>query len=574
MTDRLPNPTGDDRDLAIELRLLLAFLLMGVVLFLTPYFYRTTAPPRNRPPAAQPPKLTTQAQPSEVEKARSSGSELAGVQAPVVGDAERTYIVETDLFRVRFSNRGAVVTSWVLKRYRDTQGQSLELVNQAAAAKVPFPFSIQPVDEKIQPTWNQALFVAEQKPGPAIEFRYVEGPVSVRKLFQFRPGDYRFRFVSEVYYDGKLLPHLIVWRGGFGDFTFPSAQANQHSLFYDLSANKLVVHKASDAKKGPLSFQGSYSFAGIEDRYFAAVALPDQPGFLVRVYSDPIHVAAENKEQPHVGVGLGGAGRLQWPVFVGPKDLDLLRQLDPKLTQIVDFGWFSFLAKPLFYALKWVNERWVHNYGWSIVLVTIAINFLLFPLKLSSLKSMRKMQALQPEIQAINEKYRGMSLRDPRRSRQNEELMELYRKHGVNPMGGCLPMLLQIPFFIAFYKVLTVAIELRGAEWLWVKDLSQPEHLPIRILPIVMVISQFVIQKMTPATTANPAQQRMMLMMPLIMGFIFYGVSSGLVLYWLTSNLVGIVQQLFIDKVLPAPKLATPITETRPAAPRKRRARK
>ena len=216
----------------------------------------------------------------------------------------------------------------------------------------------------------------------------------------------------------------------------------------------------------------------------------------------------------------------------------------------------------MFLGLEWLHDKWVHNYGWSIVLITIAINFVLMPLKLTSLKSMKRMQLLQPEIKAINEKYKGISIRDPRKSQQNEEMMALYKKHGVNPMGGCMPMVLQIPFFIAFYKVLTVSIALRGAEWLWVTDLSEPEHIPIRILPIAMIISQFIMQKMTPATSPDPAQQRIMMFMPLMMGFFFYGVSSGLVLYWLTSNIVGVAQQLFFNKIghtpAPAAVLAKP----------------
>jgi YidC/Oxa1 family membrane protein insertase len=198
------------------------------------------------------------------------------------------------------------------------------------------------------------------------------------------------------------------------------------------------------------------------------------------------------------------------------------------------------------------------------VLVTVIINIALVPFKLKSMKSMKRMQALQPEVQAIQAKYKGLSLRDPKKAQQNQEMMDLYRKHGVNPMGGCLPMVLQIPFFIAFYKVLTVAIEMRGANWLWVTDLSQPEHLPIRILPVAMVVSQFVMQKMTPTTTADPMQQKMMLFMPLVFGFMFYQFQSGLVLYWLTSNLVGIAQQLMVNKMTAAPAPVAPPVKTTP----------
>jgi YidC/Oxa1 family membrane protein insertase len=231
---------------------------------------------------------------------------------------------------------------------------------------------------------------------------------------------------------------------------------------------------------------------------------------------------------------------------------------------MVDFGWFAFLAKPLFLSLNWTRDHVVSNFGWAIVLVTVTINFLLLPLKITSLKSMKKMSALQPHIKAINEKYKGLSLRDPKKAQQNQEVMDLYKKHGVNPTGGCVPMVLQIPFFIAFYKVLSVAIELRGAQWLWVTDLSQPEHLPIRILPVAMIGTQFVLQKMTPATTADPSQQRIMMLMPLMLGFMFYGVSSGLVLYWLTGNLVGIAQQWAFNRTM-----VTPAVEVTPQKSKK-----
>ena len=240
--------------------------------------------------------------------------------------------------------------------------------------------------------------------------------------------------------------------------------ATLHSLYFDPATNKLVVQEAKAAKNGPVSSMGSYSFAGIEDSYFAAVFLPvGQPSFEIRTFSDQVSPERGRRRSPVPRRGSGRAAeRTASRVFVGPKDIDILRSVNPKLEQVVDFGWFSFIAKPLFLSLNWVNNRWVHNYGWSIVVVTVIINFLLLPLKFTSLKSMKKMQLLQPQIAAINEKYKGISLRDPKKAEQNQEVMELYKKHGVNPMGGCVPMVLQIPFFFAFYKVLTVAIEMRG----------------------------------------------------------------------------------------------------------------
>ncbi len=238
---------------------------------------------------------------------------------------------------------------------------------------------------------------------------------------------------------------------------------------------------------------------------------------------------------------------------MGPKDVDLLRKVDPKLQQLIDWGWFGIIAKPIFLALHWLNDNAIHNYGWSIVVITIVINLLLLPLRFSSMKSQKKMQRLQPQIAAINAKYKGLSLRDPKKAEQNAEIMELYKREGANPMSGCLPMFIQIPILYGFYKVLSVTIELRGAHWLWVTDLSQPEQLAIHVLPIVMVITQFIQQKMTPNPSVDPSQAKMMQFMPLMFGFFFYNMSSGLVLYWLTSNLVGILQQWLVNKSMPTP---------------------
>jgi YidC/Oxa1 family membrane protein insertase len=194
-----------------------------------------------------------------------------------------------------------------------------------------------------------------------------------------------------------------------------------------------------------------------------------------------------------------------------------------------------------------------HNYGWAIVVGTIILNTILFPLRLSSMKSSKKMAALKPQLDAITAKYKDMAPSDPRKPDQNQEMMDLYQKNGVNPVGGCVPLLMQIPVFYALYKVLSIAIEMRGAEWLWVMDISQPETLAIRILPVILVVSQFLSQKMTPSPGADPSQQKMMMFMPLLFGYMFYYASAGLVLYYLTSNLVSIAQQMILNRSTPTP---------------------
>ncbi len=564
---------GGKKEMSMEVRLLLAFLLMGAVLFLTPYIYKPApveqtkkAPAPQQQAAASPPAAKPEAAPKPRPAAPPPGQ--------ITASAEEEVRIETDVYRITLSNRGAVVKSWVFKdkRYVDNKGKPLEVVNPAAS-KVGYPFSIAFRETKPAADVNQALYaVKRSEDGLGVEFEFSDGAVYVRKSFQFSKQSYLSKFRSTVTNLGAPAPHLVVWRGGFGDPTVENPATAQHSLYFDLSANKLVVNEAKAAKDGPVTASGRYSFAGLEDHYFAAVFLPQLNDATVEVmtFSDMLPVPAAGRDDAHVGAAVGVGGENVFSVFVGPKDVGLLKKIDPKLAGLIDWGWFWFLAQPLFVSLTWVHDNIVHNYGWAIIIVTIVINMLTLPLRLSSMKSMKKMAAIQPQIQAINEKYKGIGMRDPRRQQQNQEVMELYKRHGVNPAGGCVPMLLQIPFFFAFYKVLTVAIELRGASWLWVTDLSLPEQLPIRILPIAMIVTQFILQKMTPSTTADPMQQRMMLFMPLMLGFFFYGVSSGLVLYWLTGNLIGIAQQVVFNRMnkQPAPAPAPAV------APRKKGARK
>jgi YidC/Oxa1 family membrane protein insertase len=544
-------------------RLLLAFLLMGAVLFLTPYFYKAVMPAKSAETAAEENKpAETVPAPAEAQ-ATATPAALAAKTAvpPVSGIKQEIFIVDTSVYRVTLSNQGGVVTSWVLKKYKDSDGHPLELVNAAGVAKAGYPFSLAFLKAKPALDVNTVLYAAKPAPdGLGIEYDYSDGVVTVRKSFHFERASYLSDVSSEVTLGGAGVPNLMAWRGGFGDANSQKHVSQELTLFYDTAAAKLITKAAKSAKDGPSTDYGAYSFAGIEDHYFAAVFLPLADGsFAIRTVSDNVPGVVEKEEQPNPGAEVGGAARNEFKLYAGPKDIDLLRKVDPRLEQMVDFGrWFGWLAKPLFLTVNWINDRMTHNFGWAIVVVTILINMALLPLRLTSMKSMKKMQALKPQVDAIGAKYKNVGLRDPRKADQNAEVMELYKKHGVNPMGGCLPMVFQFPVFIAFYSVLQVAIEMRGASWLWVTDLSQPEQLAIRILPVAMIIAQFVMQKMTPNPSADPSQQKMMLFMPLIFGVMFYSVSSGLVLYWLTSNLVGIVQQYFINKSMPAPEPSGP----------------
>jgi YidC/Oxa1 family membrane protein insertase len=403
---------------------------------------------------------------------------------------------------------------------------------------------------------NNALYRVTHEGTFGVTFDFSDGRITSKKTFQFTKDSYLVKVTSQVVENGVLIPHSLVWRGGFGDSTGTNPIADTNSLYYDATNSSLEKQAASDASDGPVSASGNYDFAGIEDKYFTAVALLATPGSLeLTTYSDSVPTEA-GKDEAHVGAAFGGSGNNTFQLYTGPKDVDLLKTVHPRLPQVIDWGWFFFIAQPLFIALQWTANTVTHNYGWAIVVLTIVINTVLFPLRLSSMKSSKKMQAIQPLVKQLNDKYQGVGMNDPKSADKNAELMELYKKHDINPVGGCVPMLIQIPFFYALYKVLSLAIEMRGAEWLWVANLAEPETLAIRILPLLLVVTQFLSQKMTPSPGMDPAQQKIMLFMPLMFGYMFWYASAGLVLYWLTSNVVSIAQQWLLNRNTPAPQLA------------------
>ena len=550
------------KELSMEVRLLIAFLLMGAVMFLTPYIFKSQAPPPAKQAAVTKDAANPTAQASPANAAVQDAAHTSAVPPPAQeasgGEppakdatpqkAEPAFLIDTDLYRIALSNQGANVRSWQLKKYKGNDKKPLDLVNTTSG--LDFPFSLYFPGQKPAANVNWTWYKQTGDPdGLGVTYEFSDGHVVVRKVMRFQKNSYLSMISTEVTLDGKALPHMIEWRGGFGDLTLTTAAGSQRTLYYDVTQNKLVEQSPKAASKGPLTAAGNFSFAGIADTYFAAVFLPEGSGQTQQVtFEDTVRTPLEEKPLPLSGVAVGGAPANRFELFIGPKDLDLLRRINPKLEQVVDFGWMSILAKPLFLIVNYVNDTVVHNFGWAIVLVTVIINFILFPLKLANMKSMRRMQALKPQIDVINAKYKNVGMRDPKAGDKNAETMELYKKHGVNPMGGCIPMLLQIPFFFAFYKVFTVSVEMRGAPWLWVSDLSQPEQIPIKILPVVMIASQFVMQRMTPQPAGDPGQQKMMMFMPLVFGFMFYNFPSGLVLYYLTSNLVSMGQQWFFNK--------------------------
>jgi len=547
-------------ELSAERRALLAALLTLVVVIVwqTLFLPKEPAKPKQAPPV---PPAASGAPPSGA-PAPPAAPAAAPAPKPIAAKAaaeEKTIAVENGLYRVELSNRGAVVRSWQLKKYSDYHKppRTLDLVHPEGAQQTGgWPFSLALDDAQLESQANAALY--EVTPSGAsleapaeVRFEWSDGHLAVSKRLKF-DRSYLVEMETSVLLDGKPLAHGIAWRGGFGDTTV-DYPAEKVQVFYS-AASKLesLPHKKLGQRQ---RHAGAVDYAGIEDQYFAAAFLAPRAGGLEvwhwKLERDT-QVEGKPAKEPVAEMAAGSptAGPLALRVFVGPKDLDELKKLTPPLNDLVQFGWLEVISAPLFYLLRWLH-RYLPNYGWAIIVMTVLINMVLFPLKVKSWRSMQKMQKVAPEIKAIQERYKKYALRDPRKQEMNKEVMAVYSREGVSPMGGCLPMMLQMPIWFALYRMLNVTIELRQAPWLgWVRDLSTYD--PYYILPVLMTVTMYLMQKSTPMTTTDPTQQKMMTLMPLFFGVLFFRMSSGLVLYIFTSNLVGMAQQWYLNRNAPA----------------------
>ena len=568
----------DFSDLSQEVRTVLAITLSMVVILVWGYFFRPQPPTQPvTQPGAQKSAATSPAG-GPAQAAAPAGGNVSGsgapgptaasaavAPAPLAAASEQALIVESSVYRVELSNRGASVRSWQLIKEKDDVGKTLDLVHAPVSQQSGrWPLMLALEDPQQETATNGALYEMTPAPGsvqaPAeVEFTWSDGHLAVKKRLKFE-RDYVVAIETSVTLDGKPLPHGVAWRGGFGDVTAFAAPDQVRVVYsHGGSLSDIAAKKAGDEKnpEKPVSVAGVYDFAGIVDHYYAAAFLPSgDPGVTLEhwKYDREVEVEGKKETEPVVEVAASAAGTspLRLRLFVGPKDLDVLGRIRPPLTDLVSFGSFGIIARPLFDFLKWIH-RYLPNYGWAIVVMTVVINMVLYPLKYRSFHQMLKMQRVMPEIKQIQDRYKKYSMRDPRKQEMNKEVMAVYSREGVNPIGGCLPMVIQMPIWFGLYRMLDVAFELRHAPWMWwVHDLSSRD--PYYILPILMCVTMYFMQKLTPVTTTDPAQQRMMNFMPLFMGFLFFRMASGLVLYILTSNVVATGQQWFLYRVMPPAK--------------------
>ncbi len=540
-----------------EKRLLLIFFVTFVVILLFQPLLKKYFPQPATPPPQTLPAQTQAAVPSAaapVPPAEKGGAKQA--------TRETETVIENDLYRITFSNRGAQATSWILKKYdNDTENGPLDLVNQAAAKQYGYPLSLYAYDEDLRGRLSSEFYVTSIEgkltPPATLTYEYADDVMSVRKTFTF-DNTYIVKIDASVTYKGSPAAALPAWPAGFGDQTTPAFYgAGMISYQFNKNIERVAAKKVSGGGTVP----GPLHWAGPTDLYFAAVFIPDDPASAALITlrnSLPIITDAQKNEKANVDVLGAAVGNLHGPasmrVFAGPKELEVLQKVpvpglaDNDLNGLVDFGWWGVISKPLFIWLRWTYHHIVPNWGWAIVLQTLIISIALLPLRITQMKSMLKMQRVAPQIKSIQEKYKKYSLKDPRKAGMNEEISAIYKREGVNPAGGCLPMLIQFPFLIAYYRMLGAAIDLRHAHWLWIKDLSAAESFPY-ILPVLMVVSMVVVQRMTPQAGMDPAQQRLMtVMMPLMMGFIFFRLQAGLNLYYAEANLISIAQQAVMNR--------------------------
>jgi YidC/Oxa1 family membrane protein insertase len=557
----------------MERRLLIAILLTFLVL--TVYQWMLPKPPPT--PAQTAPSTATGSGPTSAGPAPASGQTgppsaavppLPAVDTILADSAEKTIAVDNGVVHALFSNRGGVLISWQLAKYHDNAGHPVDLIPRDLPADAPKPFALKLDDAAKTARVNSALYTISNAAGGVLDassapvtvsFEYQDASgLHVRKQFTIGPNSYIVSLSMTVMDGDRTVNPAIQWGPGLGDvLALAAGGRNVRRAEGIYSIGGKVTRPAASALTTTPRHEGTFEFAGVDTHYFMVAAV--KPGSAVIEYQ-PLLIPTPNATPPiardYIGYDITFA---QPPAvarfYIGPKELGALKAVDPQMVPAIWFGMFSFLSVPLLSALNWIHG-FVGNYGWSILLLTVLINAVMFPLRHKSFVSMRKMQEIQPQVKMIQDRYSKLKMSDPGRQKMNTELMDLYRAKGVNPASGCIPMLLTFPVLLAFYGLLSEAIELRGAPFmLWIHDLSVAD--PYYVTPILMGLSQLAQQRMAPAQ-ADPAQQKMLMVMPIVFTFLFITSPSGLALYWLASNVLLIGQQVLTNYLIGPPDIRVP----------------
>jgi YidC/Oxa1 family membrane protein insertase len=560
----------------MERRALIALALSFVVFMAFIFFgekMKRPVPPQTQT-AAQP-AAPAPAPPLETE--RLAPPAPAPVRPPTARPA-KDVVVDTPMYRAVFTELGGRLKSFQLKKYKDRMpfepisnfklgpvGFELErylnpseakitpkeLVREGGANELPLTVSWESKTLKVAgmglcEASTSGLSLKDGDKG-TLKFTCVspEGLTFV-KTFTFKADSYGFDLAVQVTnhtsqpLDGQINLDLSE--------NFAGEEASRfHFLGFNGSINNKLEDIKSEGLKEPKTFTGKVEWAGLDEGYFMTTMVPESAKGWVTLSEPPKAPMVASLRTPVESLAPGQAAQFSYLLYFGPKNLDDLKPLG--LDRAVNFGWFDFVGKPFLTLLNWLY-RYTHNYGWAIVILTILLRVVFWYPNHKSYKSMKDMQKLQPKVAKIREKYKDD------KEAMNKELMALYRTFKVNPMAGCLPMVLQLPVFIALYNVLGYSIELRHAPFIptlpftnivWLADLSAKD--PLLITPLVMGATMFIQQKMTPSA-GDPTQAKMMMFLPLIFTFMFLNFASGLVVYWLVNNVLSIAQQYYTNKYL------------------------
>jgi YidC/Oxa1 family membrane protein insertase len=550
-----------------DMRSTIAFtLLMLLVVLGFQYFKPKQATPA---PAAQTQSQTPQpagpaAAGQQAQPQLAAGSVQASSATPAVAAAlETDTTIENQQYKIVFTNRGAQVKHWILKKYNDTAGKPLDMVQPQAAASFGFPLSFYTYEPALTAQLNQALYqVTASGAQPSATGSALAPETS-----------YVITVEAEVKRNGAPVRALISWPAGLGDMEefLPSSLTRSQTRTSTLSQFAWSLDGKQDSQgvakvSNNATFDQPYAYAAITDLYFVSAFMPDAPERVsvvtlhntIDVPSDLSDPSSQKKPAQVPGLAMGdtsGVTRLR--LYAGPKSMDVLSSIhatgaDGKptgqsLEPLIQFGWLTVIAKPLYLALRYLYEHGIPNWGWSIIVVTVLFNLLMLPTRFMMMKSSLKMMRIQPKVETLKKRYAHFKVNDPKRAEMNTEMMALYKTEGVNMYGGCLPMLIQMPLFFAYFRVLQNTVELRQAHWFWLTDLSSPD--PIHILPIIIIFTMFLTQYITPSPGMDPAQRRMMaFMMPVMFGFMLWHYASGLALYWGTGNIINLAIQLGINQ--------------------------
>ncbi len=537
-------------------RTLLAIALSFLILLGYQYLFVPPQPEQPPAPATAPP--TEQAGPVAAEPATVGSPDMA---TAVAEDANaRDITVETPLYTAVFSEQGGGIKSFRLAKYRSGSARDsgpMELSSKANPAARPLLFSIGSGTGASLPLYKAAadknLVQVREGQGELVMHTALPEGIEVERRIRFSSDSYLMAvdYTLKNITDRPLpISPSLIWHSR----PFPHISPPTSYLFAGPVAyvnNELLEVKAKELNKGPLIRQGTVNWAGYSDSYFITAVMPDSGAPLTLTIQGTEKDSRSILSQGTETLSPAASKTYSYTLYMGPKKLTMLQAAGHHLAQAVDYGWLDLIAKPMLWLLNFFHG-FTKNYGIAIILLTIVIKLAFWPITQKGMKSMKNMQKLQPKIAKLREKFKD----DP--ARMNQEMMGLYKTYKINPLGGCLPMLIQIPFFFALYRVLMAAIELRHAPFtLWINDLSAPDRLwlgfdipylhGLPVLTLLMGLSMYLQQKMTPSI-ADPTQARIMQLLPIVFTFMFINFASGLVLYWFVNNLLSMLQQYLINR--------------------------